>query len=239
MIKDEILDSPGTAPQESDWIPLSDLMTGLMILFLLIAVTYMLRIEADANRIRQIAVAYNATRDSLYDDLYAEFKDDLPAWKAELVKSDLSIRFTDPDILFASGSSELKPEFQQILRNFFPRYEKILASAKYRNAISEIRIEGHTSSGWITMTTPDDAYSRNMELSQARTRSALNLVLSLPEIAADRDWLKRYLTANGLSSSQPILDQHDVEDVARSRRVVFRVRTDAETRIEKILEMGN
>jgi outer membrane protein OmpA-like peptidoglycan-associated protein len=238
-MKEEALDSIGAQPQESDWIPLSDLMTGLMILFLLIAVTYMLRIEADANRIKQIAIAYNETQDSLYKDLYAEFKDDLPAWKAELVRSDLSIRFTDPDILFASGSSELKPEFQQILENFFPRYERILASPKYRNAISEIRIEGHTSSGWITMTTPDDAYSRNMELSQARTRSALNLVLALPEISADRDWLKRYVTANGLSSSQPILDANQMEDIARSRRVVFRVRTDAETRIAKILEMAN
>jgi hypothetical protein len=60
--------------------------------------------------------------------------------------------------------------------------------------------------------------------------------LELPESASDRAWLKRYVTANGLSSSQPILDGDQNEDLARSRRVVFRVRTDAETRIEKILQ---
>jgi len=222
--------------EESHWIPLSDLMTGLMVLFLLIAVTYMMRLESEAARIRAVAVAYNETRDALYQDLLAEFGADLPKWKAELVKNDLSIRFTDPDILFANGKSELKPEFQQILRDFFPRYEKILASPKYRTAINEIRIEGHTSSEWIKVTTPDDAYLRNMELSQARTRSVLGLVLELPESDTDRAWLKRYVTANGLSSSQPILDADQTEDQARSRRVVFRVRTDAETRIEKILE---
>jgi outer membrane protein OmpA-like peptidoglycan-associated protein len=232
------LDSDAVQSQEAHWIPLSDLMTGLMVLFLLIAVTYMMRVEADASRIREVAVVYNETRDDLYQDLYREFKQDLPKWKAELVKSDLSIRFTDPDILFANGSSELKPEFQQILRNFFPRYERILASPKYRDSITEVRIEGHTSSAWTAQSAADDAYFRNMELSQARTRSALSLVLGLPESVSDRAWLKRYMTANGLSSSQPILDDNKQEDLARSRRVVFRVRTDAENRIAKILEVS-
>ncbi len=234
-----LLESNEFQSQEAHWIPLSDLMTGLMVLFLLIAVTYMMRLEIESTRIRDVAVAYNETRDALYKDLHDEFAGDLPKWKAELVKNDLSIRFTDPDILFANGKSEVKPEFEQILRNFFPRYEKILASPKYRTAINEVRIEGHTSSEWIKVTTPDDAYFRNMELSQARTRSVLSLVMELPEVASDRAWLKRYVTANGLSSSQPVVDENQVEDLARSRRVVFRVRTDAETRIEKILEAAS
>ncbi len=212
-------------------------MTGLMVLFLLIAVAYMMRVEADASRVRDVAVAYNETRDELYADLDREFKQDLPRWGAELVKADLSIRFTNPDILFANGSSELKPEFKEILREFFPRYERILVSPKYRDSISEVRIEGHTSSEWTSLTTPDDAYFKNMELSQARTRSTLNLIMGLPESESDRAWLKRFVTANGLSSSQPILDEHKNEDPARSRRVVFRVRTDAETRIARILEI--
>jgi len=238
-VSSNLLESNEFQSQEAHWIPLSDLMTGLMVLFLLIAVTYMMRLEIESTRIRDVAVAYNETRDALYKDLHDEFAGDLPKWKAELVKNDLSIRFTDPDILFANGKSEVKPEFEQILRNFFPRYERILASPKYRTAINEVRIEGHTSSEWIKVTTPDDAYFRNMELSQARTRSVLSLVMELPEVASDRDWLKRYVTANGLSSSQPVVDENQVEDLARSRRVVFRVRTDAETRIEKILEAAS
>jgi outer membrane protein OmpA-like peptidoglycan-associated protein len=87
------------------------------------------------------------------------------------------------------------------------------------------------------VTTPEDAYFKNMELSQARTRSTLTFVLNLPEITSDRTWLRRYLTANGLSSSRLIFDGNHVEDAARSRRVEFRIRTDAETRIAKILEI--
>jgi len=201
-------------------------------------VIYMMKVEADAERIRTVAIAYSDIRDALFDDLHAEFKDDLGPWKAEIMKSDLTIRFNEPDILFATGSSDLKPEFKAILADFFPRYVRILRSPKYRDSISEIRIEGHTSSDWTGQTSPEDAYFRNMELSQARTRTTLSYVLGLPAVLPDRPWLVRYLTANGLSSSRPIVNADGSEDVLRSRRVEFRVRTDAEVRLAKILEMS-
>jgi len=213
-------------------------MTGLMVIFLLIAVVYMMRVEADSANIRQVAIAYSEIKDALYEDLNKEFQRDLPRWKAQLIKSDLTIRFTEPDILFDNGSSALKPEFQSILNDFFPRYVAILSSPKYRNAISEVRIEGHTSSSWDSLTSGGDAYIRNMELSQARTRSTLGYILSLPALTDSVDWLRHYVTANGLSSSRLIHEENGQEDAARSRRVEFRVRTDAETRIAKILEVS-
>jgi outer membrane protein OmpA-like peptidoglycan-associated protein len=224
--------------EEAHWIPLSDLMTGFMVMFLLIAVTYMIRVEADADRVKEVAIAYTEIKDALYGDLNLEFKGDLQNWKAQLIKDDLSIRFTEPEVLFAEGSSDLKPEFRAILRDFFPRYVRILTSPRYRASSSEVRIEGHTSSDWTGVTTPEDAYFRNMELSQARTRSALVFALGLTEVSGERGWLRQYLTANGLSSSHPVFDASGVEDPARSRRVEFRVRTDAETRIAKILEVS-
>src|SRR6202051_3758352 len=193
------LESDTDSAEETHWIPLSDLMTGLMVMFLLIAVTYMIRVEADADRVKEVAIAYSEIKDALYDDLNGEFERYLQNWKAQLIKDDLSIRFTEPDVLFAEGSSDLKPEFRAILSDFFPRYVRILTSSKYRAAISEVRIEGHTSSDWTSVTTPEDAYIRNMELSQARTLSALVFALSLPEVNDERGWLRQYLTANGFS----------------------------------------
>jgi flagellar motor protein MotB len=63
-------------------------------------------------------------------------------------------------------------------------------------------------------------------------------VLALPPVRGDVDWLRRLVTANGLSSSRPILDPSGHEDAARSRRVEFKIRTDAETKIAKILEVA-
>ena len=49
-----------------------------------------------------------------------------------------------------------------------------------------------------------------------------------------KEWAKTKLTANGLSSSKPIL-KNGIEDKEKSRRVEFRVRTNAESRMVKIL----
>ena len=225
------------ASHDDHWIPLSDLMTGLMVIFLLIAVLYMMRVEAEASRIKEVAIAYSEIKDALYSDLNTEFKNDLPKWNAQIDRQALSIRFTEPDVLFDLGSSELKPTFKAILDDFFPRYVRILTSDKYKNAISEVRIEGHTSSRWSTVVSPEDAYFLNMALSQARTRSALRYVMSI-QPTVQQNWLRQYVTANGLSSSRLVTDKDGQEDADRSQRVEFRVRTDAETRIAKILEVS-
>ncbi len=230
-------DSDGHAAQEEHWIPLSDLMTGLMAMFLLISILFMVRVEADASQIKEVAIAYSAIRDALFEDLEQEFQADLPRWRAQIDKQQLSIRFTEPDVLFATGSAEVKPEFASILDDFFPRYLAILTSDKYRDAIAEVRIEGHTSSFWTQATTEDEAYFHNMALSQERTRSTLKYVMDIPAAARQREWLKKFVTANGLSSSRLVVDDAGVEDSERSQRVEFRVRTDAEIRIARILEL--
>ena len=54
-------------------------------------------------------------------------------------------------------------------------------------------------------------------------------------INSNREWLRSVLTANGLSSSKLIM-QDGEEDKELSRRVEFRIRTNAEERIGEILE---
>jgi hypothetical protein len=63
----------------------------------------------------------------------------------------------------------------------------------------------------------------------------LEYVLTLPSIADHKDWVKKYLTANGLSSSKLIFFPDGREDKDKSRRVEFRVKTNAEKRIVKII----
>jgi len=149
---------------------------------------------------------------------------------------DLSFRFNNTDVLFDRGEADIKPEFQAILNDFFPRYVRIITQEPYRDDILEVRIEGHTSTSWYGAKDEDEAYIRNMDLSQKRTRSTLEYVLELPAVKDSKSWLKNYLTANGLSSAKVIRDAAGVEDGERSRRVEFRVRTDAEGRIATILD---
>ena len=220
---------------EEHWIAVSDLMSGLMILFLLISVMYLVIIEQKNQEIERVVVLYEDLREELYADLMQEFEEDLPRWGAQL-DEDLRLRFTDTDLMFELGESNLRPGFTDILQDFFPRYLAILTSSQYRDEILEVRIEGHTSSAWSLAADSDEAYMRNMALSQERTRSALGYILDLDAVAYEKDWLRQRLTANGLSSSQLIMQGDGSEDEDRSRRVEFVVVTDAETQLSTILE---
>jgi outer membrane protein OmpA-like peptidoglycan-associated protein len=221
---------------EAHWIPLSDLMTGLMMMFLLIAVVYMVQIEAQTKKMREVAVLYDEMRTKLYEDLKAEFEPDLDRWGAEISRENLTVQFKEPEVLFALGSSELRPKFKEILNDFFPRYVRILTSEKYEQSITELRIEGHTSSVWTASVDQQQSYFMNMALSQERTRSTLEYVMSLPDLQQKRDWLQRFATANGLSFAKLIRSKDGAEDARASQRVEFRVVTDAERRIARILE---
>lgn len=129
-------------------------------------------------------------------------------------------------MLFDNNDATLKSNFREILNDFYPRYIGILNKPEYRDNIEEIRIEGHTDS--------NGSYFHNMELSQNRTRAVLEYCMSLMD-STQIDWARNFITANGLSSSHPIL-RHGVEDKSLSRRVEFRVRTNAEKQLEVITE---
>jgi outer membrane protein OmpA-like peptidoglycan-associated protein len=150
----------------------------------------------------------------------------------------LSIRFYARNVLFAPGSAVLQPRFQTILGDFFPRYVRVLNRPEFRNIITELRIEGYTGTFWRDGATAQESYLGNMDLSQARTRSVLSYVLALPAIAPQEDWLMGVLTANGLSSSHLIRLSNGAEDPYASQRVEFRVRTNAEEQVRKLLALS-
>ncbi len=230
-----LLDGQPAPEGEAHWLSVADLMAGLMMVFMLVSMVFMVNVETERNKVRDVAILYDQLRTQLYKDLKAEFADDMTRWGAEL-DEDLAFRFNNTDVLFDKGDADLKPEFQQILADFFPRYIRIITGESYREDILEVRIEGHTSSGWFGAKNEDEAYIRNMELSQERTRSTLAYVLELSSVEQDKNWLKTHLTANGLSSAKPVRDQQGDEVAEGSRRVEFRVRTDAEGRIATILD---
>lgn len=215
---------------ESHWIPLADLMTGLMMIFMLVAILYM-------SRINQVASDYQDVKNNLGNTLCNEFSKNLEEWHAECDPQGLTIRFNSPDVLFDTGKSDLKPKFNSILNDFFPRYVNIIYSGKFKDSIEEIRIEGHTSSKWGQGVSSQDAYFSNMQLSQARTQSVLQHVLVMPEIA-HKSWLQKHLTANGLSSSHPILNKDGSENSIASQRVEIRIKTNADNRLSEMFKVA-
>lgn len=222
-------------PEESPWLPILSITTVLMLVFLFITIAYMSDTITDKQKIQSVANSYEKIQIELTNDLKEEFSKNLHAWNASFDPANLSIRFEYPEILFKIGSAEINDHFKAILDDFFPRFLQILREPKYQNDIEEIRIEGHTSSEWEGEDSPRQAYFKNMELSQNRTRNVLEYLLSNIKDEKLFNWTKSYLTANGLSSSKLIFNPDHTENKTRSRRVEFRVKTNAEKQIIKIL----
>lgn len=246
----------GTSQREggNEWLSVADMMAGLMVIFLFIAIIYIrplaqenrqlvqlseqleqkkAQLEKQNTQIAEIAVTWQEREQQIYQALYDEFRADLPRWNAEIEEATLIFRFKSPDVLFEKGDNIIRPIFKDILSDFFPRYVAVLKP--FRASLDEIRIEGHTSSEWQNAP-PARAYIQNMRLSQGRTRAVLEFVLGLKKILNERRWVQAFIVANGLSSSRLILTAKGSEDRKRSRRVEFRVRTTVHTEIVKILE---
>jgi len=207
----------GESASNEQWAPISDLMAALMLIFMFIAIAF----------IRTVVIAETTHREEcnkIYKVLGTEFDRDFADWDVKLME-DLTIRFRNPEVLFKSGEDQIRPYFAEILSDFFPRYMRVVRAREYRDDIREIRIEGHTSSVWQGARDERVAYFKNMDLSQRRTSAILRFVLELPESAEYAEWVRAFITANGLSSSRLILKEDGSEDHARSRRVEFRLMT--------------
>ena len=217
------------------WLNVSDMMAGLMMVFLLIVVIYARDANKDTENITEIVTEWKNNEESIYNKLVKEFEDDLVEWNAVIEKETLTIRFYSPEVLFEAGSYELKEKFKLILQDFLPRYIRLLHN-NFENIISEVRIEGHTSSEWDKTKSKVSAFINNMELSQSRTRAVLNYSLSLKELSDKNSWMIKTMSANGLSSAKLVyIDEK--EDKTLSRRVEFAIRTKTKETLFDILNI--
>ena len=222
---------------QTPWANISDMMAALMMVFLLISVVYgaqtkqqSLQLEERSQKISTIAEAYSDNRAQIYSPLDKKFSDRFEEWSAVLDKDTLTLRFNDPALLFEPGSSQLTQRFQEILSDFWVEYTEILEL--HSDQIREVRIEGHTSSEW-SGSDSTTSYFNNMRLSQQRTRTTLEYCYYLTPVNK-QEWVRTYVTANGMSFSRPVRDQSGQEDPTASRRVEFTIVVDSKSTLEEI-----
>ena len=229
---DKLFGTSNTSHESGEhWLTVSDLMAGLMMVFLFIAIVFMMNTQKENDKIKDVAVAYQQNQVAIYEALQTEFKDDLNKWGATIDKETLAFSFQSPDVLFANNETALSEAYKKILNDFFPRYIDVLRP--YRESLNEIRIEGHTSSAGLRGATEAQAYFYNMRLSQGRTRAVLEYAYAL--MPNESAWIKANIAAVGFSSSRLIM-KDGMEDAAQSRRVSFRAITNADIQIKRILE---
>lgn len=219
--------------RDDHWMSISDVMSGLMIVFMFIAIAFMMQVQNEQRQKNEMIYNYAVIKHKIYLSLLEEFKDDLPKWDAELDEKTLTVRFKEPDVLFGVGSDFLTPKFQEILNDFLPRYIFVISQAEYKDYVEETRIEEHTDPFWAGAATRQQEYLNNMELSQSRTRAVLVYAINMPALQENLEWIICKITANGLSSSQPVIFDGKI-DAKLSRRVDFRIRTKADEKMNEL-----
>ena len=225
------------------WLSVSDLMTGLMVIFLFVAIAYISRVQKN----QSVLTDYVETKNDMHDKLVKEFAGDTLKWQMAIGK-DLTMKFKNPTVLFATGSFQLTPGFQEILNEFLPRYFNILLNDSLSKKIQEIRIEGHTDDVPIPGYDPDP-YIANAMLSQQRALSVIRYIREMPEYKKytpeQQHQLEFWLTANGLSYGKALdsngeytLKSGKPIDKSLSRRVEFRIVTTGDEVLENFVKQN-
>lgn len=223
------------------WISVSDLMTGLMIIFLFVAISYMVQVKNN----QKVLEGYIETKENLHDKLKDEFKNDTTKWQMSIGK-DLTIKFDNPTVLFDSGEWELTSSFKNILQDFLPRYFNILLKDTLRTKIQEIRIEGHTDDVHIPKL-HNDSYIANIILSQQRALSVVKYFRELPVFKQytkdEQNLIEYWLIASGFSYGKSLDDNGEYTFKTKnninkdlSRRVEIRIVTNGDIEIEKFMK---
>jgi len=215
--------------EESDFSPISDLMSGLMIIFIFISIAFMLNEKNKNETIKNILIVYQNSKKKLNTLLHQEFDKDLKKYNAEITDDNRIIFF----IPFKSGENKIPDRFKKILNDFFPRYIKVISFLK--KEIKSINIEGHTSNTWNKAKNSQEIYINNLILSQERAKNVLIYIYSLNNISKYRKWLEKILKANGLAFAKPIIINGHI-DWNKSKRVEFKVVTKSEEKITEILK---
>lgn len=226
------------------WLSVSDLMTGLMVIFLFVAIAYISRVQKN----QSVLTDYVETRNEMHQKLVQEFAADTTKWQMSIGK-DLTMKFKNPTVLFATGSYELTPDFKIILDEFLPRYFNILLNDSLSNKIQEVRIEGHTDDVPIPRYNADP-YIANAMLSQQRALSVITYFRNMPAYKRytpeQQHQLEFWLTANGLSYGKALdsdgrftLQSGKPIDKTLSRRVEFRIVTTGDEVLENFVKKNS
>lgn len=136
------------------------------------------------------------------------------------------------DLLFDTNESELKPEGEKFLDTFIPKYMSVLMSKDFSQYVSEIIIEGHADI--------KGGYIYNLELSQRRALSVATYFLADDSdifTSSERSKLRKVVTANGRSWSNPIYTQTGKVDMDSSRRVEIQFRLKEQEMINEMVDI--
>lgn len=195
---------------------MSDLLLGLAIIFMTLFVLAMTGFTQETIQLQQ-----NQMKAS--EQIAEKLKEaDIDA---EIDKLTGNVKISELQ-LFEVGSYTLSPKGRQFLDKFVPIYiDTIFANPILYENVQNIVVQGHTDSQmFVNAKTPEEQFSKNMELSLQRAGAVQEYMLKTKYDKKNAQTLRKILVVEGKSFSEPVLDANGKEDYAKSRRVELKLR---------------
>ncbi len=178
----------------STYLSIGDLMSGLLMFFVLLFITALAQIDEP----KRVVIG----------NVIGEMKSNNINVKVNPETGDISIQ---ESILFAQGSTELKPQGKDFLRRFIPVYSRVIFSKQeIESEVSRVVIEGHTSSEGDDKT--------NMELSVLRASSVYKFIFYDMKFST-----KASLSQKILAAGRGEIEADKTGDNPADRKVLFRL----------------
>lgn len=174
------------------------------------------------------------------DQIIGVKADVIEALKNEFSKNNINVDIDaqtgaltlEASVMFDYDQAELTDAGKQALEQILPIYCKVLLQDDYMKYLAEIIIDGYTDT--------DGDYSYNMQLSQQRSLAVAQYLLDIQGNFLDATQsqnLEKYLTVNGHSMANPVLDANGNVDKDASRRVEVKFRLKDEEMIDELNQL--
>ena len=171
------------------------------------------------------------------DQIIGVKADVIEALKNEFSRNNISVDIDaqtgaltlEASVMFDYDQAELTDAGKQALEQILPIYCKVLLQDDYMKYLAEIIIDGYTDT--------DGDYSYNLQLSQQRSLAVAQYLLDIQGNVLESTQsatLQNYLTVNGHSMANPVLDADGNVDKDASRRVEIKFRLKDEEMIDEL-----
>ena len=174
------------------------------------------------------------------DQIIGVKADVIEALKNEFSKNNINVDIDaqtgaltlEASVMFDYDQAGLTDAGKQALEQILPIYCKVLLQDDYMKYLAEIIIDGYTDT--------DGDYSYNLQLSQQRSLAVAQYLLDIQGNFLDATQsqnLEKYLTVNGHSMANPVLDANGNVDKDASRRVEVKFRLKDEEMIDELNQL--
>ncbi|ABM05096.1 Outer membrane protein and related peptidoglycan-associated (lipo)proteins-like protein [Psychromonas ingrahamii 37] len=199
----------------TDWLLISDLMSGLLMIFALLVVVTLFQLKITQEQIQNKRVI-------VIQALQEQFNAN--GISAEINPETGDITLLD-SVLFDFNKKQLKQEGKDFLIKFIPVYSGVIFSEDgISDEINRVIIEGHTSS--------DGSLGYNMQLSLGRANSVFQYIHSMPHESNKEAFLQKIQVAG-----RGPMDANSHHSELEDRKVIFRMQFKSEDAFSKVLKL--